>query len=127
MTPSMVDDRVEPSAHLAAEVVEVREGSTIEEGALDLPEAALDAWLVVWVSAPDGHRPEAVVGREGEHARVVDGLVALPAQDHGLLAVVLALAQRPESVEGADVPVHERKEVRLPVDVDVFALEKTNT
>ena len=49
---------------------------------------------------------------EGEEARIVDGLLPLPAQHDGLLAVVVAVAaQPPKRVKALLVAVHERVEV----------------
>lgn len=43
--PSLVDDGVEPSDELEAQVVEVAKGAAIEERALEFPETALDSGL----------------------------------------------------------------------------------
>jgi hypothetical protein len=51
VTAAVVDDGVEPVSELGLDVLEVAEGAAVEEGALDLPEAALDARLVVGLSA----------------------------------------------------------------------------
>ena len=69
-----------------------------------------------------GHRRELVVGGEVDEARVVDGLAALPAQHHRLLAVVLAAARRAlEAREGVDVAVHQRMQPVALVEAVVLA------
>ncbi len=84
---ALVDDGVEPSRELRPHVLEVEEGAAVEKRALGLPEAALDAGLGVGLAAYRA-RAKLVVCREGEEARIVDGLLSLPAQDDILLTVV---------------------------------------
>jgi hypothetical protein len=60
------------------------------------------------MAASHGDGSELVVAGEREEARIVDGLAALPPQDDGLLAVVLALGRTPlEAIEGLLVSVHQ--------------------
>ena len=119
--PPHVDDLVVPYGELGAHVVEVAEGAAVEKRSLELPEASLDARLGVGVAA-HGARPELVVGREGEKARVVDGLLPLPSEHHWFLAVVdAAVGAALEAGEGLRVAVHERVEVSQPVEVEEFA------
>ena len=121
MPASLVDDGVEPVGELRPQVLEVAEGATVEKRALGLPEAPLDAGLGVGVTA-HGAGAKLVVGGEGEEAWIVDGLLPLPAQDDIFLAVVGAhLGAPPEAREGLSVPIHERMEVRVPVEVVVLA------
>ena len=98
-----------PDRQLAPQVLEVAEAAGIEEAALEFPEAALDAGLVVGVVAPAGQRRKLVVRGVGEEARVVDRLIALPSQDYGLLAVVLAsMGGAIEAGKGGVMAVHQR-------------------
>ena len=97
------------------------EGAAVEKGPLGLPEAPLDAGLGVGLAA-HGARAKLVVGGEGEEAWIVDGLLPFPPQHDGLLAVVGARrGAAPEAREGLVVPVHERVEVRVPVEVEELA------
>jgi hypothetical protein len=121
MTTALIDDGVEPACELRFHVVEIDEGSAIEKGAFDLPEATLDAGLGIGV-ATHGTRSIFVIGGKGQEARVVDGLLSFPAQHHGFLAVVRAgPCAALESREGVHVPVQERRQVDLSVQVDEFA------
>ena len=71
---------------------------------------------------PAGARREAIVDREVDEAWVVDGLAALPAQHHGLLAVVLALREHAlQPCECGHVSVHERVQVFPLVDGEALA------
>ncbi|XXT55491.1 hypothetical protein WMF28_23400 [Sorangium sp. So ce590] len=121
MTATLIDDGVEPSSELVSQVVEVDEGATVEEGALDLPKSTLDTWLGVGLAA-HAARPKLVVCGEGEEARIVDGLLPLPSQHDGLLAVIRAARGGAlELVEGTDVAIHERVEVGLVIELHEFA------
>ena len=122
---AVVDDAVEPVDELGAHVVEVAERAAIEERALDLPERALGARLVVGVTAPDRDGTELVVAREREELRIVDGLIALPSQHDRLLAVVLALLGAAlEALERQDVAVHQRVQVIGLVEAEELALAR---
>ena len=117
----LVDDGVEPAGKLRSHVLEVAEGAAIEKRALGLPEAPLDAGLGVGIAA-HGARSKLVVSGEGEEAWIVDGLLPLPAQDDVFLAVVGAhLRASPEARESLDVPLQERVEVGVAVEVVVLA------
>lgn len=106
-----VDDPVEPGGELGAHVVEVTKRATIEKGTLELPESALDSGLCVGV-APHSAWPEAIMGGEGQKARVVDGLGPLPPQHDGLLAVVGATTgAAPEPREGLHMALRQREEI----------------
>ncbi len=106
-----VDDAIHPVRELGAEVLAIAEGASVEERPLVLQEAALDAGFRVGLP-PYGGGADAVVCGEGEVARVVDGLRALPPQDDGLLAVVLASrGVTVEAREGALVSVHQGEEI----------------
>src|SRR5216117_706716 len=93
---------------LGAKVGEVTKRTTIEEGALVLPEIALDARLRVGLAA-HGARAKLVVRGEREKAWIVDGLMAFPAEHDGFLPIVgAAPSATSEAREGTHVAVHER-------------------
>ena len=118
---ALIDDGVEPPGELRSHVLEVDEGAAVEEGDLGFPEAPLDTRLGIGI-APYGAGAILVVSGEGEEARVVDGLVSFPAQDDRFLAIVDAGRRAAsESREGADVTIHERVQIRVPVEVEVLA------
>ena len=117
-----VADLVVPERELRAEVLGVAKLPPVEEAALVLPEASLDLGLVVGAHRPTRHGTETVVGREGEEARVVEGLGALVAEHDGLLVVVLALRRHAaQALEGRDVGVHERVQVAALVRAEDLA------
>src|SRR6185295_1169824 len=94
----------------------VAERAAVEERALEVPERSLDPGLGVWIAA-DCTRPELIMSREREEPWIVDRLCALPAQHHGLLAVVrAAVGAALEAAEGVLVPVHECVQVIGRVD-----------
>jgi len=118
--PSLINDGVEPRAELEAQVGHVAERPAVEKGALELPKTPLDAGFCIGIPT-HGAGPELVVRREGEEARIVDGLGPLPAQGDKLLAVVRArVGAALEAVERADVSVEERVEVVALEDVEEF-------
>jgi hypothetical protein len=118
--PPAIHDAVEPVAELGAQVVQVAERASIEEGTLELPEAPLRPRLGIRIAA-HRPRPELVMCGEGEKAGVVDRLLALPAQHDRLLAVVgRDLGARREALEGTHVPVHQGMEVAAQEDVEVL-------
>ena len=127
VTQARVDDAIHPVGELGAEVVAIAEGASVEERALVLPEAALGARLGIGATSY-GSGADAVVCREGEVVRVVDGLLALPAQDDGLLAVVLAgRGVAVEACEGSPVPsIKANRSTELKASKN-FLLEKTRT
>src|SRR5690606_26718678 len=93
-----------------------------QEGALVRPEAALDVGTQVRISAPRP-RTHLVMGAEGQRTWIVDRLVALPADHHRLLAVVLAaLGDATEALEGLHVSRHQRVDVVALVGLVVLAL-----
>src|SRR5882672_64670 len=122
---AVIDDVLEPVRELRAHVVEVAKLAAVEERALDFPERPLRPRLVVGVSASNGHWTKLVVTRECEEARIVDGLIALPAEHDRLLAVVLALARAAvEPDERAVVSVHQRVQVIRLVESEVLPLAR---
>ena len=113
---SRVDNPVEPIDELSAHVVEVAKRTAVEERPLEVPECALGPRLGIWVAAYRAG-PKLIVSRECQKAWIVDGLCALPARHHGLLAVVdAAMSAAFEAVECLLVPVHQRVEVTGRVD-----------
>jgi hypothetical protein len=73
--------------------------------------------------APNGQRTKLVVAREGEEARIIDWLIALPAEHDRLLAVVLALARAAvEPGERAVMSVHQCMQIIRLVQSEVFPL-----
>jgi hypothetical protein len=64
--------------------------AAIEEASFEVPETALDDRFVVGMGGAARLGTEGVVRGEREEARVVDGLSPLPAEQDGLLTVVLA-------------------------------------
>jgi hypothetical protein len=117
-----VADLVEPASELDGEVVEVAEAAAVEKRSFELPEAALDAWLVVGMATAHGDGPHLVVRGEGEVAWIVDRLLTLPAQHDRLLAVVLAaLGQATEALERRSVTGHEGVQIGVLVQREELA------
>jgi hypothetical protein len=118
-----VTDRVLPRAELGAEVVDVTEAAAIEEAALEFPEAALDARLVIGVRRTAGLGPKGVVGRKRQKARVVDGLATFPAEHDRLLTIVLAHAcGAAEARQGGEVAIHQGVQVAAREDAEALAV-----
>src|SRR5690606_35550708 len=110
LAPPLVD-AIEPNAQLGAKIVEIAKFTPYQEGALVRPEAALDVGTQVRISAPRP-RTHLVMGAEGQKTWIVDRLVALPADHHRLLAVVLAaLGDATEALEALHVSRHQRVDV----------------
>ena len=126
---SWVDDFVHPRSELRAHVGDVTERATIEKRALDLPERSFGARLVVRVSTTHRQGSKLVVTRKREEAWIVDGLIALPPKDDGLLAIVFRLpCAALEACEGEHVSIHqgvkvvareERKELSTAVHENI--------
>ncbi len=115
----LVEDVALPDGELGAHVVEVVEAPAIEEAPLEVPEGPFDPRLVVGLPGPAGLGAKFVVAGEGQEARVVDRLLALPPEDDRLLAVVLArVGGAGKLVEGLDVPVDERVKVAALVEAE---------
>lgn len=128
LAAALVANATDPHRQLGAHVLEIAEATPVEKAPLEFPEAPFRPGLVVRVSSAHCHRRKLVVRGEGEVAGVVDGLLPLPAQHHGFLAVVLARGGRAaQALEGLDVAIHQRKEVAALVDEKHFRRLHTST
>src|SRR5260370_24257044 len=93
-------------------MLEAGERATVEQVRLDVPEWAFDLTLRLRPPRSAGHRPEGVVSRKGQEARVVNRLLSIIPADDDLHVVVETFCSKPAQMgEGGDVFANRRGEV----------------